>query len=57
MTCTACDHEHAGIDLAGICVGCPCEHTTTYVGEGVHALAVCIVCGDDWPCATVRGDQ
>lgn len=25
MKCRACGHEHAGADLAFICVGCPCS--------------------------------
>lgn len=24
-TCPKCEHHHANEDLAGICVGCPCE--------------------------------
>jgi hypothetical protein len=25
--CEACGHQHAGPELGGICVGCPCEET------------------------------
>ena len=28
-TCKACGHEHAGEELAYICVGCPCTEETT----------------------------
>lgn len=28
MTCTVCRHEHAGPELAGICLGCPCTATS-----------------------------
>ncbi len=24
-TCAECGHQHAGADLGGICIGCPCE--------------------------------
>jgi hypothetical protein len=26
FVCTACQHRHTGPELAGICIGCPCEH-------------------------------
>ena len=47
--CEACGHEHSGIELAGICVGCPCEHVVEYI----EAEPVCAVCGTAWPCVTV----
>jgi hypothetical protein len=26
FVCLACKHTHAGPNLAGICIGCPCPH-------------------------------
>ena len=57
MTCTDCNHEHAGIDLAGICIGCPCEHVVDWhTHDGVDE-ALCATCGCDWPCDIVKGES
>lgn len=60
MTCAACKHEHADRRLAGICIGCPCEHVVADELDDVYAGAdvpLCATCGVAWPCLTVRGEQ
>lgn len=52
MTCTYCEHEHTGLNLAGICIGCPCPHVTAWLAPD---QPVCDDDGEPWPCPVVQG--
>lgn len=38
-TCPHCNHQHAGVEAANICIGCPCEYRPC-LGAGQHTRAI-----------------
>ena len=60
MICSACGHEHTGLRLAGICIGCACEHVVADILDPVFKCAeepICATCDVAWPCPIVRGES
>lgn len=37
MLCNACGHEHRGVALASICIGCPCPERPDAVTESARS--------------------
>ncbi len=43
--CTKCGHQHAGRELANICIGCPCPETQPEIMSVVYPHGSCRQCG------------